>query len=437
MSSNGTVTSHRDDELGRRLRQLDVPEHGAAFYAELRARLEHEEPVRAGRRRSPWRYAAVAVAAIVVAGAIGLPRLGGGSDVGPSVASAAVVQARVRDALAAMRTLSGTLISTGPARDDQARWRFMLDDRGDARLDGPGAGEVVTYDAATGVARSAQHSASMGGSAVFYAERRGVAPGAPDQGPPTWILPAEFAAYVRAALDARDLAVRLVTYRGRPAWRLDVAAARPALDPALSGGAFQITVDRATGMPVRVDELQHGAVLRELRITGLAIDRTLPADAFRLAFPAGADVARSDDGFRRVSLAEAARGVGYAPLVPATVPGGYRLVEVATARTAAPVGGNPASRMVVSLAYRRGLDQFVVTTRLRDDASWSDPFAAQARAATVPIDRGALSGARAHVVLVPGATPQVWASTARLVVTIAGDLSRQELVEIASSLHAR
>jgi hypothetical protein len=446
MTSDTTLTSTRDDELGSRLRELDVPEHQAAFYTELRGLLAAERPARArgNRRRRAVRIAAVAAiaVAVVIAGAIGIPRLGGdGSRVsGPPAANAAMVKAHLRLALGAMRNLSGVLSSSGPASSDHARWRFTIDDQGDARLEGPGKGEAITYDAATGVARSAQHSASMGGAALFYAERSGVAPGPPDQGPPTWIIPEQFAAYVRAALAASDPAVRSVTYEGSPAWRLDVAAVPNTLVPELSGDAFQITVDAGTWMPVRVVELKHGSVLRELRITHLAVDRTLPAGTFQLAFPVGADVARSDDGFRRVALTAAATSAGYAPLVPASVPDGYHLAEVAVARDAAPAGSNPRSRMVVSLSYRRGLDQFVVTSRLRGTATWSDPLStgpgAVDAAEGVTIAAGALSGIAAQLVLVPRGVPHLWAQWGDQVVTVAGDLGRAELLDVAASLTA-
>lgn len=63
-----------------------------------------------------------------------------------------------------------------------------------------------------------------------------------------------------------------------------------------------------------------------------------------------------------------------------SVPEGYELSEVAVAKRAGATGafeGNPATIKAVSLSYRRGLDQFVVTTRLvgASASEWSDPFA--------------------------------------------------------------
>jgi hypothetical protein len=359
-------------------------------------------------------------------------------------ASAAVVKSHLREALANMRTLQGVLVAGGPAQHGTERWRFVLDAAGDVRLEGPKPGDVITYDASAGVARSAQHSASLGLDALFYAERDGVAPGPPDLGPPTWLLPDEFADYVRGALASGSPAVQETTYLGRPAWRLDVDTVPNTIVPELSGDRFRITVDQETGMPVQVVELKHGSVLRELSIEQLRVNEDVPPSTFRLAFPAGAEVMRSDDGFRRVGLADVAGAVGYAPLVPAWVPDGYRLADVAVAREGAPTGkegGNPQSERVVSLGYRKGLDRFLVTTRLRGAGSWSDPLASGEgfvdRPQHVTFDAGALQGADAELLLTPRAVPHVWALTGSLVVTVGGDLSGNELLHVAGSLAPR
>ena len=416
--SNDTA---RDERLGAALRALDVPEHRPEFHRELRRLLREE-------RRPTRRWVAVAavaaVAAIAVV-AIGIPR----THTSPRVASAAVVKAHLRNAHAEMRNLSGVLVADGPAQSPTARWRFALDAAGDVRLEGPGAGEVITYDAATGVARSAQHSASLGGSTLFYAERDGVAPGPPDQGPPTWILSGELSAYVRAALAAGDPAVRELTYEGRPAWRLDIATIPNQIAPELSGDHLEVTVDRETGMPVHVVERKKGALLRELRIEQLAVNTTLPADTFAYAFPAGAEVMKSDDGFHRVTLSQARAEAGYAPFVPKRVPAGYRLAQVAFARASS----NPASRMVVSLSYRRGIDQFLVTTRLRGTGSWDDPLASPEGFVDHP-ESVSIGSVQATLVLSPHATPHLWWLTDDFVVTVGGDLSRAELLSVARSL---
>lgn len=344
------------------------------------------------------------------------------------------------------------LVFDGPEKGDERRWRFTLTAEGDFRLIGPTDEERIAYDASTGVARSVQTSASLGGDTLFYAVRRGVAPGPPDQGPPTWIIPDQFGAFVRALLAAEDPRVREIAYEGRPAWRLEIDAVPNAIVPDFSGDRFEITVDRKTGIPVRVLETKNSAFLSEVRIENLALNADLPPHTFRLAFPHGAEVMRSDDGFRRVTLGEVAGIVGYAPLVPARVPAGYELAEAAVAREAFPTGseaGNPPSRMVVSLSYRRGLDQFLVTTRLSRVPSevepelppaevWGDPLATGEgfvdKGEQLTIGRGALEGQRVELVLVPRGIPHLWALTDELVVTVGGDLSRAELVRVTESL---
>ena len=410
----------RDERLGAALRELDVPEHRPEFHRELRGLLDAEHRARRARRRWLPVGAAAAAAATIAVVAIGIPRT---HHTGPQTASAAAVQARLRTAFAQMRNLSGVLVTDGK------RWTFTLDAAGDVRLEGPGAGEVITYDAASGVARSAQHSASLGGSTLFYAERDGVAPGPPDQGPPTWILPSELSAYVRAALAAGDPGVRDVAYDGRPAWQLDVATIPNQVAPELSGDHLQITVDRTTGMPVHVVERKNGTPVHELRIERLAVNSAVPAGTFAYAFPAGADVMKSDDGFRRVTLGRVKAETGYAPLVPSSVPAGYELAQVAVAREST----SPASRMVVSLSYRRGIDQFLVTTRLRGTTTWSDPLTSPDGFVDHP-EHVSAGDLQAQLVVSPHATPHLWALTGDLVVTVGGDLSRAELLQVASSL---
>jgi hypothetical protein len=105
--------------------------------------------------------------------------------------------------------------------------------------------------------------------------------------------------------------------------------------------------------------------------------------------------------------------------------------------------------MVVSLSYRRGLDQFLVTTRLSQvpseiepelppDAVWGDPLATGEGfvdgGEKLTISRGALQGEEAELLLVPRGIPHLWALTDQLVVTVGGDLSRAELIHVTESL---
>ena len=459
MSGNDTI-HHRDEELGAALRALDVPPHRPGFHAELHRRLLEERrttlvPARQRRRaRRTWlrrgaRVAAVAAAAGIVLLAAGIPRTDRTPPVGgPEAATAAEIQAEVRAALTGLRSLSGRIVFDGPERGDERHWRFTLTAAGDFRLAGPARGEVVVYDASAGVTRSAQRSASVeGDDTLLYAVRRGVAPGPPDPGPPTWLLPDTFGAFVRALLAADDPRVRTVEHEGRPAWRLDVDTVPNGIVPEFTGDRFEITVDRETGMPVLVVERKGDAFLRELRLERLEVDGSVPPGAFRLAFPNGAEVMETDEGFRRVELGEAAAIVGYDPLVPAWLPKGYELAEVAVAEASSPPGteaGNPPSRMVVSLSFRRGLDRFLVTTRLaggHQPGRWNDPLATGEGFVDEPerlvLEAGALRGEEGELLLAPRGIPHLWTLTDDLVVTVGGDLARAELLRVAESLERR
>jgi hypothetical protein len=206
---------------------------------------------------------------------------------------------------------------------------------------------------------------------------------------------------------------------------------------------MQVTIEKQTGLPVWIIATLHGAFQSETRIDHLRLNRPLPPNIFTIQMPKRFQVLKTREGFRYTSLARAASLVGYPPLVPASVPAGYRLSAVAVASAAAATGaggGNPRSRMVVSLSYRRGIEQFIVTTRLRGSPSahWSDPISVGeglvAPSQRISLRAGALAGTRATLVVSPRTEPHIWALTRRLVVTVAGDLSPAELIDVAKSL---
>jgi hypothetical protein len=451
--STGGGREYRDEVLGNALRQLEVPEHRQSFHADLRRLLAEERIARRRFRGAPKRVnrarLAVALVAALVAVlimAIGIPLVEHSSRLGgPQPVDAALIKAKVRLALGTMRNLRGILVYDGPRKDDEKRWRFTLTAQGDFELDGPGRGEWMAYDASAGIARAAQRSESLGGvGPLFYSERRGLAPGLPDPGPPSWLIPTEMGAFVRALLAADDPRVRVTVYESRPAWTLGVDTVPNAIVPEFTGDRFQITVDQESGMPVRVVERKAGAVIRELRIEDLAVNVKLAPGAFEHAFPAGAEVARMDEGFERVGLDKVGGIVGYQPLVPHWLPDGYKLAEVAVARKSGPTGaegGNPASRSVVSLSYRRGFDQVLVTTRIAAGGPWSDPLATGEgyvdRPERVVLEAGALAGRPAELLLEPRGIPHLWTRSDALVVTVSGALGKAELLRVAESLERR
>jgi hypothetical protein len=453
-----------DEELGAALRELETPEHGPDFYVALHHRLADDrvggiadarprQKARHARTRWTVRVAFVAAVAAVVFVAIGIPRTERTPRIaGPEVATAAEIKAKVRAALATAKNLSGLLVVDGPDKGDEARFSYVLTDRGDFRLLARDRASDRAYDATTGVER---FYSTLEDGTKFAVESTGLAPGPPDPHASDWALPRDFGAVVRAFLSAKDPRVKEVTYEGRAAWQLDMAVAPNLIvvELGVSADHLSITVDQRTGIPVKIVETFQGRFLSESRIEKLAVDRDLPPGTFTLDFPARWKVEHHDFGFQRLPLARVESIVGYAPLVPAWVPEGYELAEVAAAKEpGSPTGveaANPHSEGVVSLSYRRGLDQFLVTTRLSRvvapgeprlplDELWSDPLATGEGFVDEPeritLSGGALAGIDADLLIVPRNVPHVWALTNELVVTVSGDLNRAQLLRVTESL---
>lgn len=442
----------RDELLGQALRDLDVPEHGPAFYMELAERLADERRASALARRGRSRErrlrvrwggrVLVGIAAAVAAAVVGLPHIGDRTrpEIGVEVASAAEVKAKVRRALAELRTLRGTLVVTTAVSGEgnlTTRTQFVLTDRGDFHSNS--GNEQRSYDAGRLIERYHAKANSIA------SELTGVAPGPPDGAGSVGELTVQrrLGSVVRALLAAGDARVKETRFEGRLAWRLRIPVAPNAIDGAYSADRLDLTIDQRTGMPVRVVATHGGRFLGELRVERLAVNSPVSARELRVAFPAGTEIYREDLGFRRVSLAQARTEVGYDPLVPRSLPKGFELADVTVAnqaRATGSEGANPPSVDVVSLSYRRGLDQFVVTTRRvgADPSAWSDPLATGEgfvdRPRRFAVRAGALRGTSAELLVVPQGIPHVWALDDALVVTVAGDLSEAELISVLESL---
>jgi hypothetical protein len=445
--------SPRDENLGQILRELRVPEHGPGFWEQFEAKIAGpaKPPRRLLRRsghslRRPGPLLVAAAVVLVVLGILlGLP---GGPPPPPALAE--VVKQRVAGAMDRLRTLEGEAVlrSRLPAivarthhqpRASTQRVRFAFAADGSFRTRVPGGSQDVAYNARTGIERAVTTSASLGGAGRFFVEQRGLAPGPPDQGAEPFVIEQQLGSVVHALLAARDPRVRPATYLGRPAWQVTFTQTLPGREGVLR---LTVTVDQHTGLPVAVHQAGSPASLgsSDLRITGLQVNQPLPRGTFTIAFPSGAAVTHEDFGFRRVPLVRAASLAGYRPLVPHLLPGGLHLSQVSFAQraTATAGGSNPPSRKVVSLAYRRGFEHAIITTRRAVPGHWRDPFQTPggpiAATQQVTLTGGALNGTRAYVVVEPGSAPHLWAVGHGLVVTIAGDLSAAELIHTAESL---
>ncbi len=471
--------NRRDDRIGEALEALDVPEHAPDFFTRLDAAfddIDAEEasvtPLRrtraartgapatrtARRPRRTFRLGLAASVAAFAVAAYALVTFAPGTvpdriadSLRPQVASAAEVTEQVRRAVAETGTLRGVLVLVereepgAPTRE--MRWEFAATAEGDYRLsgentmpDGTTIAEEIAYDASAGVERRLTDD----GVFPMWTERTGLAPGAPDENAGDWVLERRLGALVQALAASEDGDVAESTHDGRDVWVLETTVS-PNLIAALAADRIEVTVDRETGLPLRVVETRDGELVREMRLEALKAGVDLPETTFSLSVPDGVEVGRIDGGFRRVPIEDAEAAVGYAPLAPAWLPDGFELDTVAVAaetQSTGVEGMNPASRGVVSLLYRRGFEQLVVTTRRTgpEPGSWSDPLASgegyRDEPESVTLGDGALRGASAELLVGAHALPHLWARDADLVVTVAGSASAEELVRIAESLGA-
>lgn len=400
---------HRDEALGAALAQLDVPEHREGFFAELERSLGREHEPRTQRRLLVPSIALAAAAAAAIAIAIVLPRLTAAEP-----ARASDVAERVSAALAETGTVRGRIAYTFGG--ETTRQWFVVDSAGNLRLTSADGATDLVFDAGRGTERAITTSASLG-TGRFYALRLGLAPGPPDPTRSDFPLARELGAVARALAAAGDARARTGRLDGRDVWLLDVSVRPNTISP--DADRITATVERSTGFPLRVRTMLEGELRSELRLEELIVDEP-SADAFELRFPEGAEVLRTDAGFRSVGLADAGRVAGHEPLVPARLPEGFTLATAAA-----------SERGVISLAYRRGFEQVTVTTR-RHAADAGDPFAVAG--IEFERERVVVGGRVAELVLDPRTVPHVWWTQGDLVVTVGGDLARAELLAVASSL---
>ena len=400
--------------IGSDLRELEVPEHRAGFFDDLRDELAP----RKARVTRP-RLLLVAAAAAIIAGALAFS-LTRGSE----VATAAQVRAAVEHALASTGSISGVLvINQHEAGGLTARARFVLSSTGAFRLANLGTEGQEVYDPARNTRTDSTRSE--------LTRTTGLAAGPPDAEPELF----RGGLVVAALAEMQDSRVDNVTYDGHPAWLLRTSTGTP-------GEQVLITVDRATGLPLDQRLLRDGHLTSEVRIEHARVSATEARITQPVPAP-GQRVQVTDLGFRRTSLADARNAAGYSPLVPKRLPHGFKLTHVVYASLSQPTNCcNPRSRHVISLSYRRGFEQITVTTRLtgHNPSAWKDPFlfsGATTGTSRVTFTGGALAGNGGYLYSEPDEIPHIWAVGPQLVVTVAGTVTRDDLLRVANSLTQR
>ena len=456
------------DDLERELRESPIPAHRPDHFERIRERMAQaprpaaavaaspEPPATPASRRLLVRVAALATIAAAVVAAIavtwtGLPGLGASA---PPAATADTVLRSVQQALAGLTSIRGDVVEYGSVRGRPYAHKvgsFAFTSEGDYRIVQTDLRTVYTYDSRSGVA----YRYTLQDGQVAYGE---VARHLPDPGPffSPWmgvsqVLDRSVAAYARAVIGDLDPDVPAIPirYEGRTAWQITVPA------PLVGGGqngSTRIVVDAASGYPLVVerwsaDDEVSGTRIEKLRVGG-AIGRGLfsvrPEVATRLVPLSERYVRLTEDGARRL-----AAEVPFSPLAPGWLPRGYVLGGITGAVNGAVMGrytaaSSPGSTdsVTVVFTYRRGFDRFCVVSRWRrsNPPGSDDPFDEDAVASTAvrtTLTEGALAGSPARLVLGLPDWPHLYASTGadrHVSVSVAGDLTRAELLRIAASL---
>jgi hypothetical protein len=253
------------------------------------------------------------------------------------------------------------------------------------------------------------------------------------------------------------------TYEGRPALSLSVVIA-PVPITGLQMGAHlfdtvRIVVDESTWLVVEQCELLRGEVVNDTRLTDVHVNEPLGDTRFAPTLPAGTKVKTDHGRFRHVSFAAAATAFATPALAPSRLPSGFSPFAAAVAPASrftfwTQYGYRsdywPESHDVTQLSYQAGLLHMMVTTRRQpaggptpDDLFLTDPFVggtpgdswdATGTLETVTLTGGAWRGVTAHLVVPLLDTPHLWAWHDGTLVTVSGDLTRDELLEVANSL---
>ena len=284
--------------------------------------------------------------------------------------------------------------------------------------------------------------------------------------------------FLRQLLAGEAPDMREVTVDGRAAWELKTVQGTGRNYDYAPSQPVTIVIDQETRLPLRYSWQVPDAngIWHELRFSDFRFDDEVDDDAFALEAPEGAPVIRSTWDSMRRDWPELARidfdddtlmreTIGAVPGLPAWRPPGFTLAD---ATWSYGDDEQPESSVLpgwarVSLAYRRGLDAFYIsaepsslpgervgTSEDGEPTKWwrvfnSDPFGRawgpsleyiRKHTSSVKLHGGAFDGRVAHLVLDPSVLPHLWVMNDKYTATVSGDLTQQEMIQVAESLAA-
>ena len=333
----------------------------------------------------------------------------------------------------------------------------------------PASHETISYDERRHELRSGW---SLDGGTSGFSVRRPAWPGSWSQGQSVPADYASLAASLRAELAATDpdTPVQETTYLGRPAWRATfIENQQWGMDQEIPvRQRWVATVDQGTGLLMTVAgsmqiKGEAGPFALAMRVEQLELDPHLAPGWQRTPLPSEGRIQLIDEGTRFGRPDEVAKlSWPTLPLVPQWAPAGYRLTDAASAPFGG-VGGDPwtpagdgrvvgrSGRFVlrrttaepggqtVLVRFRRGFGTFVVEITPKAFGGGLSSYTAgdgRPGAKDVTLTNGALKGAQARTWISPykGLGPTLVTFSDRSQIVIWGDLTRQELIEVANSL---
>lgn len=435
----------RDSELAKVIELIEVPEPDEDFFVTLRARLTERssllEMPRKGFRAPRLAYVAAGLAILLVVAIV--PNLGLFSA---DKALAAEVKAKVQHARATIKTMRGTtFIRTrlpGSAEFEEEQSTFVIASDGSFRVRSMNGDMDFSYYAPKHIAQGfVRHPAESGVIEEFrrFGYEITNAFFGPNELP--GFVEGEAGVLARALIEAKDPKVKETRYRGEKAWAVEFKIPPSPFAPNTSIEHVHVTVDTETGLPVKSRSSSKDGLEREIRVEDLLIDQPVAEVDFTVPFPPDVDIQRKDMGFKFVPAVQARQIVGYEPLLPGKLPGGYKLSQVAVSRllegSTNEVGNRqPSFRNLFAASYRRGLDEILVfnyseliaeESDSEDEGSPGDP-PAQRR-----IRSGALANETASLAFDLGLLPTATVKAGRLTIVVRGDLTPRGVIDLLDS----
>ena len=327
-------------------------------------------------------------------------------------------------------------------------WRLTLASDGSFRWTATDGSNDIAFDMANGIGRSVE-LVSAGPGASKTRPNAFISTNVPAGRSEQSIFHPEpldaMADFVTSLARSGDPRITTSTVAGRAAWHFDGPTIQDLHGGEDAPNHAVADVDQASGVLLQLTRRVNDRVVTQFSARDVTTSDQIDRAQYQLDAPPGAKTQQFSLGFAARTLDQAAAQLPYALLVPDQVPAGFVLDwspgsvavnrDVATASGAE--GANPPSKPATSMTWRLGAQEFTVTLRPTDSLEWADPFGAEGMVADAQPVRIELPGRPAleGTVVVDGPlTPHLWGITGDIVVTVSGDLSREELQRVAASL---